>query len=42
VTASASEASREAHTQDRAERREVTVMFSHLVGSTALSARTEP
>jgi SAM domain (Sterile alpha motif) len=28
--------------QDRAERRQVTVMFSDLVGSTALSARMEP
>jgi class 3 adenylate cyclase len=27
---------------DRAERRQVTVMFSDLVGSTALSARTDP
>jgi SAM domain (Sterile alpha motif) len=29
-------------TSDRAERRQVTVMFSHLVGSTALSARMDP
>jgi class 3 adenylate cyclase len=29
-------------TQDRAERRQVTVMFSDLVGSTALSARMDP
>src|SRR4029077_12283776 len=28
--------------QDAAERRQVTVMFSHLVGSTALSARMDP
>src|ERR1700741_2345833 len=28
--------------EDRAERRQVTVMFSDLVGSTALSARTDP
>src|SRR6476660_6370223 len=28
--------------QDRAERRQVTVMFSDLVGSTALSARMDP
>ena len=28
--------------QDTAERRQVTVMFSDLVGSTALSARTDP
>jgi class 3 adenylate cyclase len=31
-----------AHTEDRAERRQVTVMFSDLVGSTALSARIDP
>ena len=30
------------HTQDTAERRQVTVMFSDLVGSTALSARMDP
>jgi class 3 adenylate cyclase len=30
------------HSEDRAERRQVTVMFSDLVGSTALSARTDP
>jgi class 3 adenylate cyclase len=29
-------------TQDVAERRQVTVMFSDLVGSTALSARMDP
>jgi class 3 adenylate cyclase len=29
-------------TEDRAERRQVTVMFSDLVGSTALSARVDP
>ena len=28
--------------EDRAERRQVTVMFSDLVGSTALSARMDP
>src|ERR1700741_3515625 len=28
--------------EDRAERRQVTVMFSDLVGSTALSARVDP
>jgi class 3 adenylate cyclase len=28
--------------KDRAERRQVTVMFSDLVGSTALSARMDP
>ena len=33
----------QAHTpEDRAERRQVTVMFSDLVGSTALSARMDP
>jgi class 3 adenylate cyclase len=32
----------EARTQDTAERRQVTVMFSDLVGSTALSARMDP
>src|SRR6185436_13140483 len=31
-----------AHREDRAERRQVTVMFSDLVGSTALSARMDP
>ena len=31
-----------AHPVDRAERRQVTVMFSDLVGSTALSARMDP
>src|SRR5262245_51987951 len=31
-----------AHSEDRAERRQVTVMFSDLVGSTALSARMDP
>jgi hypothetical protein len=30
------------HPEDRAERRQVTVMFSDLVGSTALSARMDP
>ncbi len=30
------------HPKDRAERRQVTVMFSDLVGSTALSARMDP
>jgi class 3 adenylate cyclase len=30
------------HSGDRAERRQVTVMFSDLVGSTALSARMDP
>ena len=32
----------EAKPQDAAERRQVTVMFSDLVGSTALSARMDP
>src|SRR5215475_688521 len=31
-----------AHPEDRAERRQVTVMFSDLVGATALSARMDP
>ena len=31
-----------AHPEDRAERRQVTVMFSDLVGSTALSAHMDP
>jgi class 3 adenylate cyclase len=30
------------HPEDRAERRQVTVMFSDLVGSTALSTRMDP
>ena len=30
------------HPEDRAERRQVTVMFSDLVGSTALPARMDP
>jgi hypothetical protein len=34
--------SQNAHPEDRAERRHVTVMFSDLVGSTALSARMDP
>jgi class 3 adenylate cyclase len=33
---------REPRAQDTAERRQVTVMFSDLVGSTALSARMDP
>ena len=32
----------EPQTRDAAERRQVTVMFSDLVGSTALSARMDP
>jgi class 3 adenylate cyclase len=35
-------ASTESKPQDSAERRQVTVMFSDLVGSTALSARVDP
>jgi class 3 adenylate cyclase len=35
-------APREAKTRDTAERRQVTVMFSDLVGSTALAARIDP
>ena len=35
-------AATESKTQDTAERRQVTVMFSDLVGSTALSARMDP
>jgi class 3 adenylate cyclase len=40
-TATTSSAS-SAHPEDRAERRQVTVMFADLVGSTALSARMDP
>jgi class 3 adenylate cyclase len=40
-TTTASSAPR-AHPEERAERRQVTVMFSDLVGSTALSARMDP
>ena len=40
TTTSSSAAS--VHPEDRAERRQVTVMFSDLVGSTALSARMDP
>jgi hypothetical protein len=42
VPASPQPASTEPKTQDTAERRQVTVMFSDLVGSTALSARMDP
>src|SRR5271163_2256142 len=35
-------APRDQHAQDTGERRQVTVMFSDLVGSTALSARLDP
>src|SRR4029077_19440615 len=40
--AAASSATPSAPAEDRAERRQVTVMFSDLVGSTALSARMDP
>jgi class 3 adenylate cyclase len=39
---SANEAATVIAPQEAAERRHVTVMFSHLVGSTALSARMDP
>ena len=42
VDAATTSTSRNAHPEDRAERRQVTVMFSDLVGSTALSARMDP
>src|ERR1700734_662817 len=42
VLASSQPAVTEPKTQDTAERRQVTVMFSDLVGSTALSARMDP
>src|SRR5215831_21409118 len=38
----AATASSSPHPEDRAERRQVNVMFSDLVGSTALSARMDP
>ena len=41
-TVATTSTSRSAHPEDRAERRQVTVMFSDLVGSTALSARMDP
>src|SRR5262249_17484721 len=40
--AAASPSAPSASPEDRAERRQVTVMFSDLVGSTALSARMDP
>jgi hypothetical protein len=40
--AASTPASTNAPPEDRAERRQVTVMFSDLVGSTALSARMDP
>jgi hypothetical protein len=42
VDAAATPAALSAPPEDRAERRQVTVMFSDLVGSTALSARMDP
>jgi class 3 adenylate cyclase/predicted ATPase len=42
VDAGATSSTRSPHPEDRAERRQVTVMFSDLVGSTALSARMDP
>ena len=42
VDAAAASSAPSPHPEDRAERRQVTVMFSDLVGSTALSARMDP
>ena len=42
MTGTAPATATEAKPQDTAERRQVTVMFSDLVGSTALSARMDP
>jgi class 3 adenylate cyclase len=42
VDATTASSTPSAHPEDRAERRQVTVMFSDLVGSTALSARMDP
>ena len=42
VDAASTSTSPNAHPEDYAERRQVTVMFSDLVGSTALSARMDP
>ena len=42
VDAATTSSTPSAHPEDRAERRQVTVMFSDLVGSTALSARMDP
>ena len=41
VDAATTSSAPSAHPEDRAERRQVTVMFSDLVGSTALSARMD-
>jgi class 3 adenylate cyclase len=42
VDASSTSSAPSARPEERAERRQVTVMFSDLVGSTALSARMDP
>jgi class 3 adenylate cyclase len=42
VEAATTSSAPSAHPEDRAERRQVTVMFSDLGGSTALSARMDP
>ena len=42
VDAATTSSAPSAHPEDRAERRQVTVMFADLVGSTALSARMDP
>src|SRR5262245_6511393 len=42
VDATTTSSSARAHPEDQAERRQVTVMFSDLVGSTALSRRMDP
>ena len=42
VDATTASSAPSAHPEDRAERRQVTVMFSDLVGSTALSGRLDP
>ena len=42
TTTSSASSTHSTHSEDRAERRQVTVMFSDLVGSTALSARMDP
>ena len=42
VDAATASSTPSAHPEDRAERRQVTILFSDLVGSTALSARMDP
>src|SRR3984885_12714687 len=42
IDAGTTSTSPNAHPEDRAERRQVTVMFSGFVGSTALSGRMDP